>query len=846
MAEQIKVPGVLRPGTGDYHSYAKDIIDDQLRNKKQSELNALFNQGKGIDKNGNIVPVAGGGAIDADDISYTEKVSPDSHKTGSVGKKVKELEDRINDLVPGEEYVSDTVIDLIDYMLDGSTPQSFTYDSDTKYVYSGKVTTMCTYARNNTSYAAFKVVDIDKYIVYTIYDNTFTYYNELNSETLPNEARSKFELGKYALVKQLEGKTGDSWVDGKVGVFVDSSNRPMSFRYVSSVEIYGQTLNNVLLGKTTDGTNIYVYILSSGMFKFNNRISPNDSAFDALNNLIVGASGGDITGAAVNGSTVPKNGTILQFPAYPTSGTMSYSDSTNYDAGSIGKAVKDAKVAANVSFDDSLTHLSTQGSPITNVQEAIQKLATKVYGDSSKLIITLIYSNGNYVANKWFDISSTFQGSDYDFSSQLNDTDNAQYVTTVDGVKKFKTNSNGECRIGLPIGATYNIEFDNIANFAKPNDISGIADSAICNISASYTALSRSETVLIKVLMVNVSSSINPNNKKVYIDLYDNNNEIDVSKYYEITVNSAGLVSTVKRKNDNSDTYTTVSDNNIDINQGKRYKVYLEDWEGYNAEATSIITSQNVNRIVVLKYTYLLSGMYILLNDIYNPLGYESCKVLDIDTTNNKIKIVKNVNGTEGNYWIYHKSNNGIYMYGEYEDTSSEIELISEQSINTIFAGVGLRNQELNHASLSQNSISGTCAFFITSNVTTSSTNPPHPRYINDSYDGQGNCDSLVGLDAPSYPVYDTVHSKTCTLGNNTYNAFLPSDRQFIQIIANYDSLSSIFSIFGKNMFSIKTGNWAISTYAEKDYIRYYKNGSSARDTYYASPSCNFLPIFSF
>ena len=185
-------------------------------------------------------------------------------------------------------------------------------------------------------------------------------------------------------------------------------------------------------------------------------------------------------------------------------------------------------------------------------------------------------------------------------------------------------------------------------------------------------------------------------------------------------------------------------------------------------------------------------------------------------------------------------------MYGEYEDTSSEIELISEQSINTIFAGVGLRNQELNHVSLSQNSISGTCAFFITSNVTTSSTNPPHPRYINDSYDGQSNCDSLVGLDAPSYPAYDTVHSKTCTLGNNTYNAFLPSDRQFIQIIANYDSLSSIFSIFGKNMFSIKTGNWAISTYTEKDYIRYYKNGSSARDAYYASPSCNFLPIFSF
>ena len=59
MAEQIKVPGVLKPGTGNYHSIAKDIIDDELNNKSQAELNALFNQGKGIDEHGNPIDIGG-------------------------------------------------------------------------------------------------------------------------------------------------------------------------------------------------------------------------------------------------------------------------------------------------------------------------------------------------------------------------------------------------------------------------------------------------------------------------------------------------------------------------------------------------------------------------------------------------------------------------------------------------------------------------------------------------------------------------------------------------------------------------------------------------------------------
>ena len=290
MAEQIKVPGVLRPGTGTYHSYAKDIIDDQLRNKKQSELNTLFNQGKGLDANGNVVPVVG--PTNADNVPYTDNIPASQHPSGSTGRKIKQLEDRIDSLVPAEEPTLGESVDLADYMMSDNVALSFTYDVSKKYVYGDKVTSMCTYARNNTSYAAFKVVDVDLYIVYTISGNTFTYYAQMDSETLPNEARSKFELGRYALVKQLQGATGDSWVDGTAGVFVGTDERPMAFKYVASIEINSQTINNVLLARTSNDSHIYVYRLQSGLFKYYTKVASSNATFADLNALIVGASGG--------------------------------------------------------------------------------------------------------------------------------------------------------------------------------------------------------------------------------------------------------------------------------------------------------------------------------------------------------------------------------------------------------------------------------------------------------------------------------------------------------------------------------------------------------------------------
>lgn len=57
MAENIKVPGVFSPGVGDHIGYAQHIKDNNLKDKTQSYLNSLFNQGKGIDPNGNEVTI---------------------------------------------------------------------------------------------------------------------------------------------------------------------------------------------------------------------------------------------------------------------------------------------------------------------------------------------------------------------------------------------------------------------------------------------------------------------------------------------------------------------------------------------------------------------------------------------------------------------------------------------------------------------------------------------------------------------------------------------------------------------------------------------------------------------
>ena len=690
--------------------------------------------------------------------------------------RIKKIEDSIAQMGNNQPVVIPP--SAVELPVSDSNPDYIDYDSDTTYVMNLDGTQVATihypYIDNSNNYVAFKAIDRDLYYVYSVSvvndAERYTYSNQYTWSTLPADAKSKFESGIYA-IKQVINDDGTlpekKWYKNIPSVFVDKNNLPLRTRRID--ETISSSVIDVLLVKNDRLNKIYRYAFS---FSTN-------------------------TWVLINGGCYTKD------------------DATTGENYKKYDAYFDRQPASNIVFDDSITQLSIQGNPINNVQTAIQLLATKIYGHSSTLIITLTYSNGIRVANTVINISAVFQGNNYDFSSQLNDPDNAQYVTTVDNVKKFKTNSNGECRIGLPIGATYELTFKDIVNYIKPEPITGITDSTQIVIGASYQAISDYETVILKVVVHGASGYVTPSGKKVYIDTYNQNNTsaVDVEGLYEITVNANGTPSTVKIKEGSS--YNVVTDSVIKIDKGVLYKVRLDDWDDTGVYATStspLFNAQKVNRGVTLAYTYTLSGTYLLLKDPESEDGYKNYRIIETDSTNNKIKIAREINGVTNNYWIY-KNSNDVYIYEESQDISTAyawFEGINVDANNPII-GIGFRSQLLNAPSSSSRAVSSTCAFCIipynVANITAGALRENGASTaLNNTIDGLANEESWLEVDSPTSPITKTIHNITASIGNNTYNAFLPASRQLETVIQNIDNINLIFSIFNKSLV-IAMGN---------------------------------------
>lgn len=777
----------------------------------------------------------GGGASDADSISYDPTAAHTTNNT--VGKSLKTVETKIGSTTYSEnanESVTDvlkefkefkeansgsktepaatTTVDLFNYSSAGST---FTYDVDNKYTYLNKDTTFYQYTddSDNKYYGVFKVFGMNLYVLYEITNSTtFTFKASYTESSLPLAAKKEFELGTLATVKRVNGE-GESWQNGTVNLFCTKQNMALRNR-CRNINFNGSTAWRVLI-KSEDGNTIFVYKAKA-------------------------------------------NGNYEWEINVPRSSTVNFNLLDKYF---------DRPEASSVSFDDSITQLSIEGNPINNVQTAIQLLATKIYGFSSTLIITLTYSNGIRVANTVINISAVFQGNEYDFSSQLNDPNNAEYVTTVDNIKKFKTNSSGECRIGLPIGATYELTFNDIANYIKPEPITGITDSTQTIIGASYQAISDYETVILKVVVHGVSGSITPSGKKVYIDTYNPNNTsvIDVEGLYEITLTANGTPNTVKIKEGSS--YTTVTDNVIKIDKGVLYKVRLDDWDNtgvYTTSTSPLFNAQKVSRGVTLAYTYTLSGTYLLLKDLESEDGYKNYRIIEIDSTNNKIKIAREINGVTNNYWIY-KNSNDVYIYEESQDVSTAyawFEGINVDANNPI-VGIGFRSQLLNNPSSSSRAISGTCAFCVipynVANVTAGALRESGTSYVaNNAIDGLANEESWLEVENPTSVLTKNIHNITASIGNNTYNAFLPAYRQLEIIIQNIDNINLIFSIFNKslviamnnandsNLWSSTLGNLVNYTVTGIGANGYNKNMSivGASNSNFATNTYKSIPVF--
>lgn len=719
--------------------------------------------------------------------------------------RIKNIEDTLQQIANAEPIV----IPASAVELPTSANSTITYDPDDTYVMNISDTQIATvhypYEHSTDSYLAFKAIDRDLYYVYQLTNaanNTYTFVEQHTYDELShNEAKAVFEAGKYAVKQVIDVRhTGNPLPEGyfKHGIpsaFVTPDGYPLRYNQIKE--------NNVwyILLKCDENNKIFKYSASNNKWSL------------------------------VNGGCYVKN------------------DATTGENYEKYDAYFDRQPASNVSFDDSITQLGTQEYPITDVQLAIQKLATKVYGYNGTIILNLLYASGNPVPlHTTFNLEVTFQGEAVDFSDQLT-SDNTEYTTVIDGTRVFCTNSSGQCRINVPIGAVYSISFKDIANYETPNNISGVVDIPQLILNNTYTPVSEVETVLLLVVLHNAAGTSNPSNKHVYIDYYSGN-QVNIEKAYDITVDENGVPSTIKKKNNSS--YETVS--NIEIPHGIVYSVYGQDWDDsetpeYSKSSLQKFTAQNVNRAVRVIYTNVLSGLYLMIKNTEIPAGCDNYKIYFEDGISDRFKIIRKVGGVDVTYWVFkNTSNNGIYIYEDGETESDAIEWISSSNINDKFIGIGVRSATLNATSNSGRSVSQTCAFFIVPDLNVSTEMKPRETAnigaANSIIDGLLNEEPWLDVAEYGSPATLFAHNFTNTIASTTYNGFWLAYRQFENLLLNYNSLSLVFTVFGKTMYPIKTGKWGSSTVAQPagGAYTYWNNGSATQA--YTWPNIKVLPGF--
>ena len=243
-----------------------------------------------------------------------------TYNSGTIGKEVKDLNESVNNLsTKVAELESDkpsptpspstTVVNLANYTTSSS---SFTYDVDNKYIYNTKDTTFYQYSEedNNTTvyYGVFKVIGEDRYLMYSITNNTtFTYSNTYTELTLPANAKKEFALGSVAVVKRVNGE-GESWKNGTVNLFCTKQNMPLRNR-CKNINFNGSTSWRVLI-KSEDGNTIFVYkAKSNGNYEWEINVPRSSTAnFNLLDKYFDRSNASDVdfdnTSTGLNSTTV--------------------------------------------------------------------------------------------------------------------------------------------------------------------------------------------------------------------------------------------------------------------------------------------------------------------------------------------------------------------------------------------------------------------------------------------------------------------------------------------------------------------------------------------------------------
>lgn len=414
----------------------------------------------------------------------------------------------------------------------------------------------------------------------------------------------------------------------------------------------------------------------------------NASGISLVNNGIATIPNAAITSIKDSGGNdlTVTNGAVT-LPAIPTVPITQINKSDNTQLSPVNGVVTLPAIpssAADISFDDTLTQLSIPGSPVNNVQQAIQKLAIGISGGVSTVRILLKKNNEQVITNQQVNITVTYQGETFDLTTQESYNDG------------FYTGANGIIELLLPLGAVYNITYSNFNDdYSTPDSISGIVDRAILNITGLYVAISENESILFVVNVLGADASVRPTDKEIYIDIYNQQNT--PVHTYTCILASNGTPKTIKDTSNNV-IKTGTSNVTLDLAKNVKFRARLQLWDtnlteeeqSYIASGAQERTTRATRFTMYFSYQNTQTGLFLVVKDSSKAKGFAEYKITNIDTTNNIINI--NIEGID--YTITKDSNNIIYKK-ETADSSVQPSQWFTVAESSDILGIGCRTSTL-------------------------------------------------------------------------------------------------------------------------------------------------------
>lgn len=692
--------------------------------------------------------------------------------------RIKNIEDTLQQIANAEPIV----IPAGAVELPTSANSTITYDSDDTYVMNINSTQIATvhypYEHGTNSYLAFKAIDRDLYYVYqltNVANNTYTFveqhtYDELSHE----EAKAVFEAGKYAVKQVIDvNRNGKPLPEGyfKHGipsVFVTPDGYPLRYNQIKENNVY------YILLKCDEVNKIFKYSASNSKWSL-------------------------VSGGCYTKNDVTTGENYKKYDAY-----------------------FDRQPASNVLFDDTITQLGTQEDPVSDVQSAINQLATGIQGLTGKLKVRLLYQNSTPVTNKEVSILAYYRGSAYDISSQYSPSTEG-FKTDSDG---YVINSNSNEYLVLPLGATYTITLYDISdNYITPEVKTGIIDANTVIVNCIYNNVSNVEFVKVYVQTPNTPITIaNVENKKVYVDYYASPASTYHALQYVCLLRANGTIKQVLEADGTTQaTYNgepLISDSApvlIPVPNGTKYTCALQEWDEtissenqrYVKSANQTYTASKAKRSLTFTYADKQLGLFLLVKDNTQSKGYRSCLITEINsTTNFKIKdIVQN----ESVSYIITRSNSNIYR--QIEGDSNQ-ELWEEEVL-----GVGVRtSQSISESNddLETQSEYPDCSFFVPIDIVIVSSmqmlnEDTTKASLPTNYGGLYLTKCLYNLGpSPTSPaahklIDETTFDITLQTSNNnkTIKGFIPSSQQALIVRGCLSNFNNIWNIVKGSDFSI-------------------------------------------